>query len=212
MSPELQAAILAAIISTIASIGVMAKMLPGILQEREDEREARLQDELKQRDLARKRELAEMRTDFEQGRAQVAMFNSVAEQLKVMTGALINTQAQGLERDRIISANTNAVGDVTEALADMAERLGVLFHTGTPNVVKKLDEIAIMIQSTEIKVNALSGNSIDLLMDVRDRLSGLETQVKEKIKQAEKHISKPIEVVKIDKDQLDNPADGTPPA
>lgn len=192
MSPEqVQAAILAAVVAavlaTIASMGAMAKMLPGILQRREAEREARYQDELKEHELEREKELAEMRTEFEQNKANLAMITTISDSLKTMTSALITNQAQGIERDKIIAANTHAVGDVTEALADMAERLGVLFHTGTPNVVKKLDEIAASVQAIDTK-----GNILDILLDVRDRLSSLETQVKEKIRQAEKHISKPM--------------------
>lgn len=210
MSPEqvqaaILAAVVAAILATLASVATMVKMLPGILQRREDEHTARYQDELKERELAREKELAEMRGDFEQNKANLAMITTISDSLKTMTAALITNQAQGLERDKIITANTRAVGDVTEALADMAERLGVLFHTGTPNVVKKLDEIANSIQAIDTK-----GNILDILMDVRDRLSNLETQVREKIKQAEKHISKPMPPVTPE--MLAEAPDGKPPA
>lgn len=210
MTPEqtqaaIIAAVLAAVLATIASVTAMVRMLPGILQKREAEREARYQDELKEREIRREKELAEMRSDFDQSKANLTMIATISESLKAMTAALIANQAQGLERDKIIVANTNAVGDVTEALADMAERLGVLFHTGTPNVVKKLDEIASSIHAIDTK-----GNILDILMDIRDRLSSLETQVKEKIKQAEKHISKPMPPVT--QEMLDSASDGKPQA
>lgn len=208
MSPEqvqaaILAAVVAAILATIASVTAMVRMLPSILKTRENEREARYEDELKERELVRQKEVAEMQDNFEQSKANLAMISTISDSLKAMTTALVNNQSQNAEGYKIIAANTNAVGDVSEALSDMAERIGVLIHTGTPGVVKKLDEISASIQAIDTK-----GNILDILMDVRDRLSGLETQVHEKIKQAEKHISKPMPPVTPE--MLDTSTDGKP--
>ncbi len=214
MSPEqIQAAILAAVVSailaTIASVTVMIRMMPNILKAREAEREARYQDALKERDLARKKDLAEIRDNFEQSKANLSMISTISESLKAMTAALVNTQTQNSEGYKIIVANTNAVGDVTEALVDMAERIGILINTGTPNVIKKLDDIAAFIKNTSIDRTTFERNNLELLMDVRDRLAALETQARDTVKQVEKHISKPMPP--ITPDMLADTTDGKPP-
>lgn len=226
MSPqEVQTTLIIAfatfVITLLTAAGAIIKLLPGILERREQAFETKMQSQRADEEAARKEKADELALQIEETRASIANSQAMSTNLQESTRALI-AQSQRMEAiTQQMAAGDKALTANTQALGDMAEHLGVLLRTGsmplqelitrvkrideqgtTPltHLQKSVDEIKRMIEEIHTQVMP-PGQIITTLTQIR---SELETALGAKIDEAVevKRKTAPIPVLKAG----DNPA------